>query len=324
MRLVPEIVAASLVAGLALSARGEAPTSRCLPTVQLEGSGELVEPVANLLREHGVAVDGAVECMTVLARLRNVDGQLELKLADVEGRSARRVIRDVETAAVLIETWAQSELTAPTFRGAQSSEGKLSRAPSLPASAPTVAAEQRASAAPLRAYSLGLWMGSAYAGDQTVWGDIALTGCGELGPMCLGGMVRAALDFGEHGASRSFDMDRSSVDAHATLELPLLRGRRWLLNPGFGMGVGVVQTSVDSDDVPGLKGIRRAEASLQIAANALLGVRVTRKVSVCMRVAMEVTPLGRTNVDSNDAGVEIAGMPRWYARAALGLRYERF
>jgi hypothetical protein len=168
-------------------------------------------------------------------------------------------------------------------------------------------------------WSIAVLGAVSYASDDSLWFDATALACADLGPFCIGGLVRAAFDSAETGASARVETNRVALDVLATVELPV-RWPRFSLTPGIGVGGGWIRSISDVDQAPADteevdRGTLRFDAHVRFAA------ALTETLWLDLGLFADVSPLAHTARFVDD-GVMLAGEPRGPLRAGAGLRYE--
>lgn len=255
-----------LTAALALALVGEARAAPCGPAAELLGPPELVQAVSEGLLARGMRAP-APGCPATRVRLGRHGRQIVVAELG-EGAPRERLVADAETAASLIESFTRSDISAPLLGG------RTIIVDHPPAPAPA--------AAPARASSVvvAAAVEAAVGFDASLWIGASLRGCGRLGPVCLGVLLRAAGDVAPP-ALAGYAVERLAADFLASLSVPLRR-RRLLLSPSVGVGGGLLWTQITGDILAGSKagGGFRAELGLG------LGVLLARELSLDLALSL--------------------------------------
>jgi hypothetical protein len=169
------------------------------------------------------------------------------------------------------------------------------------------------------------WMGVSLASDDSIWTDLSIAACLRVGAACLGAELRGSFDTEAHRPATRLDTDRGEVGGLLSAEFELAHPEsRWRVSPGVAAGAGYVSSEVDADASPDLgHGVARGDVSMRLGVFAHVSAALTRGVQLAGRLGFEVAPLARTRAEPED-GVLIAGLPRWYLRFAVGVRYSTF
>lgn len=297
MRLVGiSVLALMFLVGTAASAHAE-----CQPAVVPIGDPVLVQSVTERLTANGVATAATAGCPAVRVHLEQRGQQVHLRVADGYQRNSERDVRDVATAAALIESWTLQEID----------EGSLPQLADTPIAAPVVAAVPRRASRT----SIGLSSRAAVATDGAAWLGGAAGGCLRLQWTCVGalGSVLANTSTTQdatRGTHRSYE-----IDLIATLDVPRSVGS-FVLSPGIGAGYGYQSFSQQHTD------IQMRPMSVQLSLHALRAsahVSLSRSfglVAVFVELFADASPL-RTAISADPAG-----SPRARAGFSLGLRFE--
>jgi hypothetical protein len=199
-----------------------------------------------------------------------------------------------------------------------------------PGEAPSAAAKPAAhagglSARPRQDFDATAWLGVSLANDDSIWTDLSIAACLHVGAACLGGELRGSFDTEAHDDDAKLDTDRGEVGGLLSAEFVLaLPESRWRVSPGFAAGAGYVSTEVDADASPEAgRAVSRGDVSMRLGVFAHVSAALARGVQLSGRLGFEVAPLARTGAEQED-GVLIAGLPRWYLRFAVGVRYSTF
>ena len=299
----------------------------CPPGVRLLGDEVAIKIVSALLLNAGVQTSGEQHCVTVVAELRREpDGQLNVRLVDTQGRSTDRLVSDVETAAVVIESWARVDLVAPMLEVPPQAVAEVE--PVAPVQAPGAVSKSAAQAdgVPVRPrtdFAAMAWLGISLANDHSLWTDLSIGACLKVGAACLGAELRGSFDMEVHRVE--LDTDRGEVGGLLSAEFVLpIPETRWQVSPGFAAGAGYVSSEVDADaSSENAQAVSRGDVSMRLGVFAQVSAALARGMRLSGRLGFEVAPLARTRAELED-GVLIAGVPRWYLRSALGVRYSSF
>ena len=299
----------------------------CPPGVRLFGDEAAAKAVSALLLTAGVQTSGEQHCVTVIAELRREpDGRLGVRLADTQGRSTDRLVSDAETAAAVIESWARVDLVAPMLEAPAQAVPEVELA--APGQAPSAASKPETHAGgvpagPRKDFDATAWLGVSLANDDSLWTDLSIAACLRLGAACLGAELRGSFDTEAHDAE--LDTDRGEVGGLLSAEFMLpIPESRWRVSPGFAAGAGYVSSDVDADASPEIgHAVSRGDVSMRLGVFTHAAAALARSVHLSGRLGFEVAPLARTRAELED-GVLIAGVPRWYLRFALGVRYSTF
>ena len=299
----------------------------CPPGVRLLGDEATAKAVSAHLLTAGVQTSGEQHCVTVIAELRQEpDGRLSVRLADTQGRSTERLVSNAETAAAVIESWARVDLVAPMLETPTQPFPELERAPPLQAPSAPPQPKAHKDGVPVRPhkdFGATAWLGLSLANDHSLWTDLSIAACLKVGAACLGAELRGSFDMETHRAK--LETDRGEVGGLLSAEFVLpIPETRWRVSPGFAAGAGYVSSEVDADALPeNAHAVSRGDVSMRLGVFTHVSAPLARGVQLAGRLGFEVAPLARTRAEPED-GVLIAGLPRWYLRFAVGVRYSTF
>jgi len=301
----------------------------CPPGVRLVGDEAAAKAVSALLLTAGVQTSGEQHCVTVIAELRREpDGRLGVRLVDTQGRSTDRLVSDAETAAAVIESWARVDLVAPMLEAPAQPVPEVELAPKGQAPSRESKPETHAGgvpSGPRKDFEATAWLGVSLANDDSLWADLSFAACLRVGAACLGAELRGSFDTEVHDDDAEFDTDRGEVGGLLTTEFVVgIPESRWRVGPGFAAGAGYVSSDVDIDASPEMDhAVSRGDVSMRLGVFGHVAAALARDLHLSGRLGFEVAPLARTRAEPED-GVLIPGVPRWYLRFAVGVRYSTF
>jgi len=266
----------------------------CKPAAVPDGDPELVKNLSVRLAANGIATTPTEGCPAVTVRLEQRGQQVHLRLADAFQRMGERDVRDVATAAAIVESWTMQVVE----------DGSL---PALRATGPIGVAPP---AWPPSGISASVQ--SALATNTSTWIGGGISACMHLGPTCTGAAVIATLDTRATGDTRTIAQDAYAITALATLDLPRHAGG-FTVTPGIGAGYGythIVTHHMDAMgnplDVPGHDHALRTMVHASIAR------------SVSARIAIFADLAGGTALVRSDS----TSGPTGSLWLAVGLRLE--
>jgi hypothetical protein len=155
-----------------------------------------------------------------------------------------------------------------------------------------------------------------------VWAGVRGQGCVEIGPTCIGAMLRYAVDTEIEGPTVDQSSHRSAIDLLVLAELPIELDRgRFSLTPGLSAGLGAVRARREEvcDEC-------EDEATALLLRGHLAGTaRISRSWDIRLDVFAGWAPfaqprIGETDMDANDEPW-LAGAPSWVSGLGLGLVY---
>jgi hypothetical protein len=323
---VRRLIAIVLAVGFAVafSARwsiARARTTRsCPPAARLTGDAELIDAVAAVLAERGVAPAEGGECPSIDVDLRREGTAMIVSAGPGDGPPVRRAVSDVRTAATVIESWVRTDVEAPLLAGPASAAAWAASEPdaAAPASAraavgslaPTVAAVA-AGAPDARRVQVFTIAETSLASDRTSWVGAQIGACVMLGPLCASARARFATVAGGPGPWQS-SLDRRGVELLLGADLPLRLGAA-TLSPGAALGVGWIHTHEEAArHVEGETGGLRAEAHLA------LSFPIRSRLAVELALSLDVTQA--THVETSLPEV-LPDEPRLLGRLGAGVRF---
>jgi hypothetical protein len=288
----------------------------CPPAATVLGAARIVEPVRAILHAHDVST-GDGECGETTARVQawligepGVNGYV-LRIQDPFGRKSERRISDAETAASLIESWLAPE--------AESVPVAATGSPVARTQATDETETRAAKPAPVAGWQISGAAEIGISGGDSLWYGGAVTACGSVGALCLGGRLRMVHD------DNFFDLDhdsgsRSAVELLALAAWPLAT-HGVTLTPLLGFGVGRLHANnpilIDGEaDMPG-----GDDFGLRLEAAASAGLSLSGHLTLVGELgASRAWSLeSRTSPDA-PIGLRMAA-PTNYLRAALALQY---
>lgn len=268
-------------------------TAGCPPAAAPTGpqAGALIEALAR----RGVAAPTA-GCPAVTLRVETDAAGVRLTRA---GHPAQQV-PDVETAALLVETWVRADLIDPLLAARRGP-------PPPPAPVVVTAAPGATRQVFLQANAAG-----GTANERSTWVGVEGQGCIELGPTCTGLSARVLFDGGATGESERERVRRLalSVLVSAEVDLGLVR---------VGGGAGATTVRIDDKD----------SRSDDVRGAPLFEARVARAVALSDALALDVGLSGDLALwprhgrrgDDTAAADDFPGQTRWMALAHVGLRW---
>jgi hypothetical protein len=250
----------------------------CAPSARVEGP--LAPALAEALARRGVVVPPAAGCPAVTVAVSPEGSGVRV----AQPPEPAQVVPDLETAALLVETWVRADLIDPLLAAR--------RGPPQPTA---------------RRLSLGAAFEGAASSDGAGWAGARVEGCIELGPVCTGVRLRALYDPGARGQSAEDEVWRLGLNVLATGDLPL-----GPLMVGLGAGVSVVR-------VDGQRGQDDTQGAPLFEGRVAYGIPMGDALALDLSLGGTLTLWprhGRAN-----QGDETPGLSPWMALAGLGLRW---
>lgn len=272
----------------------------CPPAAQVEGDEPVATAIREMLASRGVGSEISLTCPGVYAVVRETRDGLVAFVRDDSGRERAYEVRDRDTAATIVESWARHDLEDSLL---------LSRKRPAPPST-----EDRPALLPI---SAAVFAGSGHGSDGSIWTDVSLTGCVRLGSVCAGALGRASRDSGEFGDADRYDTFRSAYELLGTVD-GLRHVGRLGVGGGFGFGVG----TQDSRSEKRVAGVHEREhfGGLRLEARLTGGYALARELQVQLTLTGGVSPLAHQAAIRDDGRI-VAGEPRAWMRLALGMRF---
>ena len=289
MRISIAIATALLLARTASTVRAE-----CAPTAIPIGDPAVVKTLSDRLAANGVATVVASGCPVVRVTVEQRGGQLHLQVIDAFHRRGERIVRDVATAAAVIESWTLQVVEPGAWPEAL---------PPVVAAAPPNKVAMSAIVAGGRS-----WIGD----DGTTWVGATVGGCWRVGWSCLGG----ALDVGADTAVVQDVMTGSqrsrAIHALATVDAPRRLGA-FTVSPGVAVGYGWNRIQQQHQDIV------HGSISISHANHAL---RAGLHLNVSRSIGRHFAVFGGLFGDVATLRTEIPDGPRGRFGVSLGARLE--
>jgi hypothetical protein len=280
----------ALAALLLIASRSDA-RAECRPAAIPSGEPTLVRQLSERLTASGIATTSTAGCPIAHVRLEQRGEQIHLEVTDSFGRRGTRQVRDVATAATIVESWTSQEIEIGT----------------LPALAEPAPASVVVGAPFVARHALVAAFESSAGSDGSLWMGGAVSGCVRVSALCIGGLVRGTREARE--AAASIAHDSMAVDALLTVGLPRKLGG-FTITPGIGVGYGYYRLTehhldmtmhpIDLD-----RPSHGLHADAHLSAAHPIGTRLSLYADVRGDAAVSRT---------TDVG------PRSFARASIGLR----
>lgn len=290
---------------------------RCTAVARVSGAPVLVGPVVALLRERGVPVSGSSECGVVSAVLASEDERVRITIIDGDGRVVERLVDDVEGAATAVESWARGDLLDPLLAARQPPPR-----PAVDPEAPQAIEIEEVSRPAARRVDVGALAEAALSDDGALWAGVRAQGCVQIGMLCIGALLRYAVDTENGGLAEDKLSHRTAIDFMLAAELPIALDRgRFAVTPGFAAGVDALRARREEvcDEC-------EDEAIALLARGQVAGTaRINRSWHLRLDLFTSWAPfaddkLGETDMDVNDEPW-LAGAPTWVHGLGLGLVY---
>lgn len=313
----PHVLAVAFVSLFAAESRAIAEDAACRPTALITGESALTQDVRTALELRGVALVEAQGCPSLRVRIEAAAHGLAVSIEDADGRRSARVVRDAATAAAWIDSWARPDLGAGVI--AHAPPAHAATVPALDVETPAVLERVIIRQARPQPVNVAASTTASVATDRTIWAGIDVAACVQVGSVCAGAVVRARLDTATVGASERHETSRTAVDLLVGAALPYTWGTTQL-RPGAGIGVGWVRSHSKPDLVAPGQQVDVDAGGLRIGAHMTASRPIGRRLFLDLDLAVDVSLLAHTSTYL-DEGVTVAGEPRGFLRAGVGLRY---
>lgn len=282
-------IATALLAGTASTVHAE-----CAPAAVPIGDPTIVKTLIDRLAANGIATVAASGCPVVRVTVERRGEQLHLHVIDAYQRHGERAVKDVATAAAVIESWTL-QVVEP---GA------------LPAEAPTAAIAMATPSVVAMAIVAG---GRSWIGDDgTTWVGATAGGCWRVGWSCLGGALDAGSDTSAVQDAMIGSQRSLAIHALATADVPRRLGA-FTASPGVSLGYGWNRIQQQHQDIV------HGPISISHANHAL---RVGLHLNVSRSIGRHFAVFGGLFGDVATLRTEIPDGPRGRFGVSLGARLE--
>ena len=269
----------------------------CPPAAVPIGDPALVSSVSERLSASGIATTPTEGCPAVRVNVEQRGPQLHLRVVDAYQRHGERDVRDIATAAAVIESWTLQEIdpgSLPPAREPASTAITTARSPSMGRT----------------------WIGtgarSLLGDDGSTWLGGSVHGCVRFGWTCVGGAASAvtattSVEDMQTGTHRSL-----AIDALATADVPHRLGS-FAASAGISLGYGwnrIEQQHLDMHMLP--FAISHANHALRTGAHLVIARRLFGGVALFGELFGDVAALRTTIPDG----------PRARVGLSLGARFE--
>ena len=265
---------------------------RAAPCVELRGDPELVRDIGQLLVQRGVDLGTCPELQVSVSRTT-----AGVVIASDGGE--RRVSEPI-SAAIVLESWARTDVAEPLLAAHRL---VLDAAPAI-----TLAADRRAP----RGVQVFAAVEDSLASDRTDWTGVGGGACMMVGRICVAGRARYAKVVDGPGPWQH-ELDRTGSELLVGGDVPLHIGRA-TVSPGFGGGVGLIDTRSDERD----DHMHSMTPGLRADAHAALSYPLGNRLSLDLTFAVDMTEA--THFQSMPA-FALPNEPWLLARVGAGLRY---
>jgi hypothetical protein len=303
----------------------------CAGGVRLLGDVSAVTALAAALAPRGLHVAEEGGCAEVTIEVDRVGERYRITLVS-GGEDEMRELDRIETAALLVESWAAAaevDLLEPVAGevGSESESARESGSGGEGEGAGESESESEsglAASEPGAAHARGMGAATVFAlgelalgADGSTWFGARLGACANIGPFCLGGSVRYLADTGLSEATLGEGESRAYLGGDVDFALPFAPTDALRVVPAVMVGVGWMHiTSVEA-----------GRTATSDEARARLGVALSGAVRIVDWLFLELaasfawSPLAHTAPWIADS-IPIDPDPPFYGSAQLGLRAE--
>jgi hypothetical protein len=208
--------------------------NECTPSARLEGAPEIVQKIEASLKTQGVDVAPTEGCPVIWVWAVPQGRQVFVKITDSYGRTSEKTVDDANSAAVLIESWARSELGLGWVEPVETEP-----APEEPTPEPEPEPTPEPEPEPVLAVLIGTE--GSWGIDNSYWVGPNLAVRGKVGPIELGGQARFSWMLAAAKEHEKYAMSRYVNDLLFTLSLPIRPGA-FYISPGLGFGASWMRT----------------------------------------------------------------------------------
>lgn len=296
----------------------------------------MIEEFKQILEQRGISSVPSNECGILEAELQPAPQGVRLKISDPHGRSVVRVVADFHTAAAIVESWVRNDLNDPLMASLLPLESDISDDALKPAVAVGVGLAGSL-------YILGADFGSAIIQDGSIWFGGSLSGCGTVGPICLGGLLRMDGDSGQSGSSKKMNTDRFGGDLLVVAHYPIDKGKISFL-PGIGLGVGWMRIQGTADLAVSDNNYEDHDQeeyeyedehdsylfdqerhfsrfSMRIQASMMIAIHLKRGFALAIGVEADLRPFAKSDPFQSAGNAQIAGEPWARVGVIIGTRF---
>jgi len=221
--------------------------AECRPTVTLVGDAALVASIGTDLVGRGIAIERAGSCPATSATIERRDDGLVVWISD-----ASREVREVQTAAAVIESFVRDDVGSPLLAARPIARHTYDDDLALPA--PLVWPS---------GLHLVAGLETSFANDATEWLGVRLSACYMIGPLCPGVRLRGSAVANEEDDDWDPTWRRKSSELLVAIDAPIRVGT-YLVTLGVAGGIGGVSTK-NNPVVPNRSSGFRAEAMLAVS-----------------------------------------------------------
>ena len=274
------------------------------PCEGLHGDTALVNAVGDLLVQRNVS------CGDVRGEIRHDGGSIVVTREDT--MPVERRVADIATAATVIESWSDRNVSDPLLESHPIPLVKVAEAPMMAEPPRVVIVERQAPPSTFHGSQLFAAGETSYANDRTTWAGVQVGGCVVIGPVCAAASARFAnvID----GPAFWTGLDRRSVEVLIGGDIPI-NVSHGLLLLGFGGGIGQDHTRVDSRDDHRMAS---ETGGLRAEIHAAYAYPLTRSIALDVTLSLDLTQATRSEKTTD---MPLPDEPLLLGRLGFGLRW---
>jgi len=278
----------------------------CEPAVRVDGDDELAREVILDLVIRGIEPTAAPGCPLVRVRVQAQPDAIRVIITDPYGTN-ERAVGAAATASALAASWAQDVVTRspPSLTpppSPQADDGERTQGPETPAAGISILYE------------------TAFDAHDQRWHGAALTGCVELGPVCIGGIARAGEGHFSGklppGVIVPFVRRAEGVDLLASVAVPIRVGSI-MVAPELDVGFGYLGYQWEYDPKDDLE--QTQETAIRVGARLSLSRVIGNGFGINAALALTALPAHYDRYESPMASDAMELNPE--LRFAIGIRH---
>jgi len=278
-------------------------TAAAAPCGGLHGDAALVSAVGDLLVQRNVS------CGDLRGEIRHDGASIVVTREDAV--PVERRVADIATAATVIESWSDPNVTDPLLVAHPIPMIAVAEAPVEPAPR-VVIVERQLPPSTFHGSQLFAAAETSVADDRTTWAGAQIGACVVIGPICAEASARFAnvVD----GPAFWSGLDRRSIEVLIGGDVPINVGDGLLLL-GFGGGTGQIHTRVDSRDDHRMAS---ETGGLRAEVHAAYAYPITRAIAVDVTLSLDLTQATRSEKTTD---MPLPDEPTFVGRFGVGLRW---
>ncbi|HEU5061116.1 MAG TPA: hypothetical protein VFU21_31510, partial [Kofleriaceae bacterium] len=169
---------------------------------------------------------------------------------------------------------------------------------------------------------VGALVEAALSEDGALWAGVRGHGCVEIGPTCVGAMLRYAVDTEVEGRTVDQSSHRSAIDLLVLTEVPIELDRgRFSVTPALGAGLGALRASREEE----CDECEDEAIALLLRGQVAGTARINRSWDIRLDLFTSWAPFAQPRIGEIDGDPDdepwLAGAPSWVSGVGLGLVY---